>query len=155
MRGEESLAGVTTGLPTGTPPRAWGRAAAAWSRCTVRGNTPTCVGKSVFPDVGQAEKEEHPHVRGEESGHPTTPLAWPGTPPRAWGRVACGRHNWLASGNTPTCVGKRSGSTSSVETSREHPHVRGEESVKSLKIFQVSRKNPIQRAQKGQDLQRK
>ena len=110
-----------------TPPRAWGRRSSFSTFAASSGNTPTCVGKTP-PRLGpQGQRGKHPHVRGED----TAPLAMAApvaeTPPRAWGRPPEFKTWWGWDGNTPTCVGKTSRTSSHAKPVKKHPHVRGED----------------------------
>ena len=49
------------------------------------------------------------------------------TPPRAWGRPADQDNPFAKYGNTPTCVGKTTTDTLSMDVLEKHPHVRGED----------------------------
>ena len=66
VRGEDaSLKGMSS-RRSETPPRAWGRRH-RWARLRLPpGNTPTCVGKTLFRGVNPLLGWKHPHVRGED-----------------------------------------------------------------------------------------
>ncbi len=93
------------------------------------GNTPTCVGKTLFGGVRHFAGGKHPHVRGEDQ-HSKCAIAWAReTPPRAWGRRNGRIRGTKTRRNTPTCVGKTTARACRAASRRKHPHVRGEDRV--------------------------
>ena len=106
VRGEDEARREDGEVRTETPPRAWGRQPPHHSgRLEVR-NTPTCVGKTLFPFRKLYPFKKHPHVRGEDKSFGTESYAATETPPRAWGRLLMAAKTGQLDGNTPTCVGK-------------------------------------------------
>ena len=126
-RGEDSLSRHCR-LPAGeTPPRAWGRLERLARKVLVNGNTPTSVGKTATGLRRKAFRQKHPHERGEDPGIlPGAPLSME-TPPRAWGRRIWGSPSNSWRRNTPTSVGKTWPQSALPDTSRKHPHERGED----------------------------
>ena len=49
-----------------TPPRAWGRRKLGSNQQSGKGNTPTCVGKTLINCRSRCRCWKHPHVRGED-----------------------------------------------------------------------------------------
>ena len=101
----------------------------------MKGNTPTCVGKTKRGRPPLFKLEKHPHVRGEDgrsSCYWTAPIE---TPPRAWGRPLWNRKGVCNGGNTPTCVGKTVAGGVLWIDAEKHPHVRGEDSKDTLACF--------------------
>ena len=113
--------------PSGSPPRVWGRRAAANSpsswrtvhphvcgegaprRCRARPRgrfTPTCVGKATNRSIHS--------------------VSLSGSPPRVWGRPCCMRPCPLTIRFTPTCVGKARPLRRRARRPAVHPHVCGE-----------------------------
>ena len=105
-RGEDPAPTYTTAGTGETPPRAWGRPfSPARSRNLLR-NTPTRVGKTIYPCWTLYRSRKHPHARGEDTVTIPPPSQPMETPPRAWGRPdrkGCVRQSIR---NTPTRVGK-------------------------------------------------
>ncbi len=144
-----------------TPPRAWGRLPDVNKAALLARNTPTCVGKTKPLTNTGATIKKHPHVRGEDHrdsagrvrGAETPPRAWgtlsesmsvvkEETPPRAWGRLAILEPPTALIRNTPTCVGKTQVQGYSRATSQKHPHVRGEDLLRSGGIENISETPP-------------
>ena len=90
-----------------TPPRAWGRLLYSLETLSVFGNTPTCMGKTVYQyfsitilngntptcmgktacDIREQDSFwKHPHVHGEDAINTVNDFLKQETPPRAWGR---------------------------------------------------------------------
>ena len=110
-----------------TPPRAWGRRRRRWRVDAGRGNTPTCVGKTVAMAETAMTTKKHPHVRGEDPAKRGKVAVSAETPPRAWGRLPIPATSSAPDRNTPTCVGKTPGTFSKLGFPWKHPHVRGED----------------------------
>ena len=89
-----------------TPPRAWGRHRLICPSLLSSGNTPTCMGKTVFKLLLFRHKWKHPHVHGEDNHTKQHQNPLRETPPRAWGRHPLELNLHLSDGNTPTCMGK-------------------------------------------------
>ena len=126
MRGEKSHSPSSSRVISGSPPLAWGKDSCASCQHLSVGITPTCVGKRLTQTFLDCLFKDHPHLRGEKK-----PRLWKmkhpkGSPPLAWGKdyQSVGRPE--RRGITPTCVGKRAVSSSSVTASWDHPHLRGE-----------------------------
>ena len=75
----------------------------------VLGNTPTCVGKTIWHPCIVYLGKKHPHMRGEDH------TALGGTQMRV--------------GNTPTCVGKTRPAFVVTVRNWKHPHMRGEDGI--------------------------
>ena len=106
VRGEGVYLSIDGGEPDGSPPRAWGRPAAATAGEATSRFTPTCVGKARTSALLVPLCPVHPHVRGEGAALRMYLKANGGSPPRAWGRRGA---TGSAAGEprfTPTCVGK-------------------------------------------------
>ncbi len=88
--------------------------------------TPTCVGKMCPVHMQPILRAVHPHVRGENSSDTHVAIPRPGSPPRAWGKLA--KHVLFKPGPrfTPTCVGKINYTSAYFAVCTVHPHVRGE-----------------------------
>ena len=69
------------------------------------GFTPTCVGITLCLELLQRDLTVHPHVRGDHVRTGTNAIAYPGSPPRAWGSLDHARNIVAAQRFTPTCVG--------------------------------------------------
>ena len=85
VRGDDVQIWGALTLPSGSPPRAWGRHA--------------------LKSYSHTSPSVHPHVRGDDALREMAPYLDGGSPPRAWGRRrrvdrAGPRHRF-----TPTCVG--------------------------------------------------
>ena len=66
MCGEDATAEVFNLSVLETPPRVWGRLTFKDGDDTDFGNTPTCVGKTLPPQVRAGDARKHPHVCGED-----------------------------------------------------------------------------------------
>ena len=91
------------------------------------GNTPTGVGKTAALPGPLRVHRKHPHGRGEDGQRITVTVREWETPPRAWGRQEWCGVDGACSRNTPTGVGKTTGTQRSARRFRKHPHGRGED----------------------------
>jgi len=87
---------------------------------------PTCVGKRIRYGGLAACAADHPHVRGEKTGHPIVEVESHGSSPRAWGKEPRKRSLVKVRRIIPTCVGKRRNQYGTSSGAADHPHVRGE-----------------------------
>jgi len=71
-------------------------------------------------------RPEHPHARGENSGHVTLQTVMNGTSPRAWGKRKADIGALRIRRNIPTRVGKTFLRALDGHRIAEHPHARGE-----------------------------
>ena len=127
VRGEDSSKTMSTRRPLETPPRAWGRRSPVYRIANFEGNTPTCVGKTLFSRYARHTCKKHPHVRGEDTSITVRAIIVVETPPRAWGRRRKPGLTPRLSRNTPTCVGKTQTGVLKTGEIEKHPHVRGED----------------------------
>ena len=99
------------------------------------GNTPTGVGKTRVGQGTNGTNQKHPHGRGEDvSAHALICISVE-TPPRAWGRLGGHLLLELLHGNTPTGVGKTTSNRRQIRRCRKHPHGRGEDSDRALRVM--------------------
>ncbi len=113
LRGEDMHSNAFLFLGLETPPPAWGRLNRQLGPNHRIGNTPTCVGKTMWPLSCCMAMWKHPHLRGEDDARKGIEPQGGETPPPAWGRLPSGGAVATLSRNTPTCVGK-------TNTSRYH-----------------------------------
>ncbi len=126
-RGEDNARVETAATSKETPPQAWGRLTGSLSSVTNSGNTPTGVGKTTLRWSSSWAAGKHPHRRGEDPAACRCSGRWSETPPQAWGRRLIRAHQTMATGNTPTGVGKTVSVIRPVNYGQKHPHRRGED----------------------------
>ena len=69
----------------GSSPRVWGALIAYSAKSFQVRLIPTCVGSTKFSRISLACRAAHPHVCGEHSPAPGTPIRSTGSSPRVWG----------------------------------------------------------------------
>ncbi len=106
VRGEDKSEIKKVTSYTGSPPRAWGRQYPPVIRTGKLRFTPTCVGKTCPSSNPLTTMPVHPHVRGEDCAVFPISFPYPGSPPRAWGRLFVCKEPTRQTRFTPTCVGK-------------------------------------------------
>ena len=131
MRGEDYKKSVLRKLNKETPPRAWGRHLSPRARKILKGNTPTCVGKTRTSPRPQASSRKHPHVRGEDSPEHSGANPEIETPPRAWGRRVRDDQVGNEKETPPRAWGRRLSPEARRRVLGKHPHVRGEDPHRS------------------------
>ena len=127
MRGEDLTLDGRHPSATETPPHAWGRPVVSAKRTIRLGNTPTCVGKTLWRNCRGFLGWKHPHMRGEDPRYSFRCGPSKETPPHAWGRPLAENHIHVVHGNTPTCVGKTPVTLLWRRRGGKHPHMRGED----------------------------
>ncbi len=96
------------------------------------GITPTCVGNTTSIEGTGSLEGDHPHLRGEYPSQPSAHFNIRGSPPLAWGIRCNRRKECLEAGITPTCVGNTHRAAKREDSSKDHPHLRGEYLTKLL-----------------------
>ncbi len=74
-----------------TPPPVWGRPDGNIDENELKGNTPTCVGKTSAQLNEAAREEKHPHLCGEDLREQEIRNWTEETPPPVWGRLVSPR----------------------------------------------------------------
>jgi len=92
------------------------------------------VGKTKPLGFKLADKQKHPHGRGEDRRYAVVFMNVKETPPRAWGRRSDNEADNKMLRNTPTGVGKTGVVPELDEYLQKHPHGRGEDSASSVKL---------------------
>ncbi len=131
VRGEEAGKSAHLKALAGTPPRARGGDHLDGQLRDPGGNTPACAGRRRSGRCGRPGSREHPRVRGEEIASAIARHACAGTPPRARGGGGVAGGVRPTAGNTPACAGRSPRLRRGCRPAREHPRVRGEETVGS------------------------
>ena len=90
---------------SGSPPRAWGRLGHEGQEVEARRLTPTRVGTTLSATIDESDRAAHPHARGDDKVLRSSVSAWPGSPPRAWGRLVNTAKENAPYRLTPTRVG--------------------------------------------------
>ncbi len=129
VRGADSHPGIGPPAHPGTSPRARGRPEVLVDAGRQARNIPACAGPTSLAREGSRRAREHPRVRGADDFQGLHLALSNGTSPRARGRprVRC-RRRW-GPGNIPACAGPTSASSCRVTRRREHPRVRGADSL--------------------------
>ena len=107
VRGEKTPSSLPTLRSMGSPPRARGKAhfPPAFPACPRI--TPACAGKSRYAPAFSSRSWDHPRVRGEKQDETRRRRPFPGSPPRARGKVQLLRRQRVQQRITPACAGKR------------------------------------------------
>ena len=127
MRGEDGSRPDSSPIPRGSPPHARGR---LWRRPRAAECvriTPACAGKTRRTALSISDFQDHPRMRGEDSGHRRGRLPSLGSPPHARGRPDAPDGILLTWRITPACAGKTPLSRPPNGEPRDHPRMRGED----------------------------
>ena len=125
-RGEILKTRLRTWCRGGSPPHAWGDLKITEFFTSIRGFTPTRVGRLVYPHLLQSTSTVHPHTRGEIGPGLDTLGGIVGSPPHAWGDLFGHCQNSHTLRFTPTRVGRFVTRRLVLPSSPVHPHTRGE-----------------------------
>ena len=129
MRGENHhfLQGCL--YPEGTSPRARGKRCHHYLFPALSGNIPACAGKTGGFRGVPGSNQEHPRVRGENSGAGISGSWAIGTSPRARGKQRLIHAEPPKVRNIPACAGKTPAVQFPWHRAWEHPRVRGENTM--------------------------
>ena len=118
----------------GSPPLARGTVCTATAQIPLAGITPACAGNSGCSAGVTPSRWDHPRLRGEQNVNFPRQQHKRGSPPLARGTVsssaACVVGTWI----TPACAGNSKRGEKRVETHRDHPRLRGEQTKKRLVV---------------------
>ena len=129
--GEKSGLFRSNATGTGSPPRVRGKEYASTKITSRAGITPACAGKSVqLRLVCYTPFGDHPRVCGEKSRSGFHLCMLQGSPPRVRGKARSAPIQYVFTGITPACAGKRHSARSPVFLLRDHPRVCGEKTKK-------------------------
>ena len=96
------------------------------------GITPTYMGNTFCTIFLGHHDRDHPHVHGEYNYTIKLPNGAQGSPPRTWGIPWIHFNRFEAVGITPTYMGNTSLPLPPFWACRDHPHVHGEYTKRSL-----------------------
>ena len=132
MRGEDPDEDARQAPPQGSPPHARGRLRHQEHRRLQQRITPACAGKTLRRKVHCEFPWDHPRMRGEDCADRLPCAGEQGSPPHARGRLELGVHALLDRRITPACAGKTATATPCVVVWKDHPRMRGEDSVTNV-----------------------
>ena len=130
-RGEKPRYTRSTVSAIGSSPRAWGKVSLQSDYALSRRIIPTSVGKRRPGTVHSGWRPDHPHERGEKETSDREIADGAGSSPRAWGKEPCTCFRPCEGRIIPTSVGKRDSKTNCSRRTTDHPHERGEKSMKA------------------------
>ena len=128
MRGEDQAVVSVISIRGGSPPHARGRRIACLERLMRVRITPACAGKTAAIAWAEAEKGDHPRMRGEDYSEEQLRTFLTGSPPHARGRPVFCRLSASPIGITPACAGKTDLAARDAPPTLDHPRMRGEDS---------------------------
>ena len=132
MRGEDERVNFVVRIVHGSPPHARGRLFAGVELHFSCGITPACAGKTCSFKGRQICCRDHPRMRGEDHTVEQYPRPGQGSPPHARGRRDADTWRNELARITPACAGKTLASFSPGPVRRDHPRMRGEDTVHTV-----------------------
>ena len=129
MRGEQYYLLPPVGYDEGSPPHARGAVVHYEPLPLVRGITPACAGSSGIEINFSKASWDHPRMRGEQTIATHRKSVTTGSPPHARGAVHRPRCERGTLGITPACAGSSVPSVKPIRSTRDHPRIRGEQSI--------------------------
>ena len=127
LRGEQSVICDSVVAKLGSPPLARGTGSRYGFPHVVVGITPACAGNSCSNFVLISSNRDHPRLRGEQPIIAAHVSALAGSPPLARGTGEIGSDYNKDFRITPACAGNSTLRSNNVESSRDHPRLRGEQ----------------------------
>ena len=142
MRGENGdVIDMVPGL-TGTSPRARGKHSPSMFSTSSSRNIPACAGKTAGIDQADANRQEHPRVRGENREVFEGEDFYSGTSPRTRGKQVVDAEKRLDLGNIPAHAGKTQRCAHGHWPKPEHPRARGENGAKTGTVISAGGTSP-------------
>ena len=135
MRGEQVTYQLITQSTTGSPPLARGTVPAVTGADGMAGITPACAGNSCSAFAWQDILWDHPRLRGEQYDLDDLDKLGIGSPPLARGTVFFCTKPCTRTGITPACAGNSFLLRLLCRLLRDHPRLRGEQSICPFAIF--------------------
>ena len=126
LRGEKGCTAVKNAPFSGSPPLTRGKVTNSDHSLPISGITPAYAGKSSKSAVTQAERWDHPRLRGEKATKEVTPRNLTGSPPLTRGKGGGARVPDRRRRITPAYAGKRNYDCSFGCCFEDHPRLRGE-----------------------------
>ncbi len=133
----------------GSPPRARGTGRPTSSCRRRRGITPACAGNRPCGWGCRCWSRDHPRVRGEQLVVLVDVDPGSGSPPRARGTDVDSASRLVRVRITPACAGNRGSPTRRRRCGRDHPRVRGEQTVLLARAADVPGSPPRARGTEG------
>ena len=152
MRGEQPVRADEITWRGGSPPLARGTDKLQGSTQRRVGITPACAGNSHRDSPLGRRIRDHPRLRGEQIAGGLADLTREGSPPLARGTVTtCPRERKYA-GITPACAGNSPEQPHCLLRKKDHPRLRGEQSMGRLQGRNQAGSPPLAR---GTDFERR
>ena len=129
MRGEDLAIKQGEGIDPGSPPHARGRRRLPHPGIAGNGITPACAGKTYNRHRRMSMIGDHPRMRGEDAAYDSKSSKACGSPPHARGRLQSTPWQNPNTRITPACAGKTAQRTLAKLHLKDHPRMRGEDSV--------------------------
>ena len=129
MRGEQLFRLIIPLWVGGSPPLARGTVDDDKAMVLRSGITPACAGNSWTDDEKAAKEGDHPRLRGEQVTSPALNAVRLGSPPLARGTGKLHRCDMRYAGITPACAGNSWYIKCNKRERRDHPRLRGEQSL--------------------------
>ena len=135
MRGEHSARERFSNDIPGSSPHARGAPIPSLPKTISNGIIPACAGSTWPHPFGCRSSEDHPRMRGEHLSAMSVIHAPAGSSPHARGALPRIKALELHGGIIPACAGSTSSTRDTAPSSRDHPRMRGEHFLKSLRFI--------------------
>ena len=131
MRGEQQWLMLICLMLLGSPPLARGTDKVLTHSFTFRGITPACAGNSRHWICAGLCRWDHPRLRGEQQCFKKSSVDAMGSPPLARGTAIYIFFHRLTPRITPACAGNRREAFCAAAVGKDHPRLRGEQTIKT------------------------
>ena len=145
LRGEQIHKFFVFFAGLGSPPLARGTGTVVDTKKALAGITPACAGNSILFFAFRDKSRDHPRLRGEQTRTTRARTTRRGSPPLARGTGNHGRCNALDGGITPACAGNSKRIVCIHTGYRDHPRLRGEQSIITRKSCCIVGSPPLAR----------
>ena len=130
LRGENLIGFVGLKTEQGSPPLARGKLTHRYASSRSSRITPACAGKTISVKSTKRLTRDHPRLRGENVLLSAHLCQLSGSPPLARGKLTTLPKPFGSRRITPACAGKTGLCPEDLHSERDHPRLRGENSVR-------------------------
>ena len=145
LRGEQLTVPPRWAKRLGSPPLARGTDPVPPVKYVFIGITPACAGNSLGFGIAGTAIRDHPRLRGEQMPMHGYKDIYQGSPPLARGTACAYPHGTKRRRITPACAGNSLRLYARIFSRRDHPRLRGEQSIMCCKSSARAGSPPLAR----------
>ena len=142
IHGEHKIAELRGQQRPGSPPYTWGAPYRTVRQILGNGITPIYMGSTPQPSINLPAIGDHPHIHGEHEVYKLVGNEYVGSPPYTWGAHRKKQSFYVLLGITPIYMGSTATFFLQKIQKRDHPHIHGEHTLRSLMMKRMKGSPP-------------